>query len=196
MSNALHTLGIRTKTKESDPYRGLESSDSKGHSNSVGCKVAPYHKEIIDQIMKYGDERGWKTESDFIRFCLRLGMDYVKAENREGEKPFMTTHGLNLRIDAIVRNKATTIEFLRTYENLASAVSQCSAQGLKDEAYKLIYDTFKAIEALPEGETRDHYYRELKSRFGSWLKRRRASIKPSDAIRSEFENPYEEVAKD
>jgi hypothetical protein len=183
---------------KANPYRGIEVKDGRDQSMNVSAKIAGYRKREIDMLIasKGGQERGWRTESDFIRFALRIALDFVADERKSGEdKVFVTEHNVNSHIDEVAQQKMRVMEFVKSFDSLHQVVTQLTAQGLLGEAKQAVYEAYQRVKLLEPGEVKDHYYQELKNRFSALMSRERVDLRPSRSVKELFEDPYEHAKK-
>jgi len=180
------------KDKVRSPYSGVPGQDEKGHSNVLSFKVATYIKRQVNVLMaKCAEARGWETDSDFLRWCCRLGLETIAAEKRNGEELFRDTHHLNNAAARIVALQENYSNFERMIVKVESAVQQLTAQGQMAQVRQVIYDIYQEAYKLSDEDWRRFYVTEIEKRFKPHMKRLKISLKPSDQVSDELPNVYE-----
>lgn len=179
------------KEKERSPYSGVPAKDEQGHSQVLGAQVAGYIKRQVEVLMKSGENRGWQTESDFLRWCFRLGLEKVAEEKRAGELHFSELHVMNKAMMEVVHAEEDYSNFDRVLTRTESLVQRLTAQGQIDRVKLLIYKVYHQAHEMQEIAWKKYYVKRLEECFGIHMKRLRISLKPSDQISDEVPNVYD-----
>lgn len=141
--------------------------------------------------MKTGENRGWQTESDFLRWCFRLGLERIAEEKREGEMHFSELHVINKAMLELVKVEEDYANFDRVVSRTEKLVQNLTAQGQIDKVKRLIYGIYHQAHAMQDIDWKKFYVKKLEEKFGVHMKRRRISLKPSDQVSDEVPNAYD-----
>jgi hypothetical protein len=126
--------------------------DSKGHTTRIWASVQPMHAQTID-ILIQSKKFPYRTRGDFIRHAIVRHIHWLEKIY----KPLNSVTGALDAMNALLRDAEFRAEFTEYLGRLNKQIKEMVAEGDISAARRLLLETIRCVETMPEGYWRDKY---------------------------------------
>ena len=163
------TNGNNNKRKYSPVDWLVPASDAKGHSERVYIRIQPGYLGMIQDVINSG-KFPLNSTNDFIRLAIKeLAERCLSLESELGPSILSELK----MYDQMMSKKTYKLQADKRLSALRDYVDECvkwpSGNG-KGEAYKVIMQTRRVFENLPDDFYRDYCLEEIDKQFGPFIR--------------------------
>jgi hypothetical protein len=142
----------------------IPAQDSHGHTAKVISRVPPNFKHQISVILsKQPFNQVWDTESDFLRWCIFLGLTRVTEALKDPEVTSLMAL-IAGHVEA-ARIEQEHLRFGESLQKISGTVAELMNKGAAPQAKKIILGIKLHIEQIDDPFWRTKYQEELIDRF-------------------------------
>jgi hypothetical protein len=138
--------------------------DSKGHTNRIWASLQPMHVQTID-ILVQSKKFPYRTRGDFVRHAIIRHIHWLEKIY----KPLNSVTGALDAMNALLRDAEFRAEFTEYLGRLNKQIKSLVTEGDEQAARRLLLETLRCIETMPEGYWRDKYMAAIRDEHKSLL---------------------------
>lgn len=138
--------------------------DSKGHTTRVWASTQPMHKQTLDIIVQ-SKKFPYRTTGDLIRHALVRHIHWLEKIH----KPLSSVTGALDAMNALLRDAEFRAEFTEYLGRLNKQIKEMVAEGDVPAARRLLLETLRCVDTMPEGYWRDKYIAAIREQHKDLL---------------------------
>ena len=137
----------------------VSGTDTKGHTQRIWVNVQPMHAQMLD-VMAQSGKFPYRNRGDLLRHALVRHFHWLERIH----KPINSVTGALDAMNALLRENEFRMEFKDYVTRLTKQVEALVDEGDDAAARKLLLETLRHIESMPDGYWKDKYTREVRSK--------------------------------
>lgn len=145
----------------------VPAQDHHGHSARADVRIPPTMAEDVERLVTKGPFP-FKTKADLYRWAIWRGLTTLQEDSNNTTNISVVTKGVVSKYKA----EKTNLDYREVLDGLFQTVQALLAQGMNDNAKRLIRETLKDVQQMDDPAWRDRYTRDLTERFGFLLEKK------------------------
>jgi hypothetical protein len=137
----------------------VSGTDSKGHTSRVWANMQPMHVQTMDILLQCR-KFPYRTRGDFIRHAVVRHIHWLEKIHR----PVNSVTGALDAMNALLRDAEFRMEFTEYIARLTKQIDALVDEGDEVAARKLLLESLRLVDTMPEGYWRDKYGKTMKEK--------------------------------
>lgn len=137
----------------------VTGTDTKGHTQRIWVNVQPMHAQMLD-VMAQSGKFPYRNRGDLLRHALVRHFHWLERIHQ----PLNSVTGALDAMNALLRENEFRMEFKDYVTRLTKQIEQLVDEGDIVAARKLLLETLRNIESMPDGYWKDKYSTEVRKR--------------------------------
>lgn len=137
----------------------VSGTDSKGHTSRIWVNLQPMHVQTIDILTQSG-KFPYRTRGDFLRHSVMKHIHWLERIHQ----PLNSITGALDAMNALLRDAEFRMEFTEYIARLTKQIEALVDEGDITAARKLLLETLRHVESMPEGYWRDKYSKTIRDK--------------------------------